>query len=240
MLMVPMPPALMEHREDFNRADSTSLGSDWRLDFNTMKIATNRLQFKTPANGDGRAGAWASFMGVSAGYYNGGRLLTDNWALETQLIAPVGGAALDNGTTVGAAMLDGGPASGMVLVYGIFSRATSGTAAAIMTLSASAIPSPGSGTSLTGETIRSQTSSGIAATDLMRFERKMVTATRSIFTLYKNGTSYLTWDDTGGVVPAGDRTKRRWFVQNEGNFPIFQSAFYSPAMDWVRAYDLKS
>ncbi len=235
MLMVPMPPALMDHREDWNRADSTSLGSNWRLDFNTMKIATNRVQFKTPANGDGRAGAWASYINPTT--YNGGRLLTDNWAVEAQLIAPVGGAATDNITCIGAAMLDNGPASGMVLVYfGI----TTGTGSAIFTYANSSIAAPGASNGQTGQTQRAGAFANVANTSLIRFERRMVTATRSIFTCFVNGSSLGSWDDTTGIVPAGDRTKRRWFIQQEGNFPIFQQAFYSPAQDSSRAYDLKS
>lgn len=236
--MICQPPALMEFRDDYNRADAANLGANYRADSGNLKIATNRAQCATPASNTGRQGVWNTY--VASGAYNGGRLLTDNWALEDQLIAPVGGAASDNGSMMGAAMLDAGPAAGMVLVYAIYSLAVSGTAAAIVTYANSTIASPGAGTAQTNQTLRAQTSTGIATTDLMRFERRMVTATRSIFTLFKNGTSYLSWDDTTGVVPAGDRTKRRWYVQAESNFPLFQQAFYSPGHDSVRAYDLKS
>lgn len=238
--MICQPPALMDFRNTFNISDTATL-PDFRSDRaggGSLKVATNRAQCATPGSNTGRQGVWSTY--VPTADYNGGRLLTDNWALEDQLIAPVGSAATDNGSAMGAAMLDAGPASGMVLVYAIYSLATSGTAAAIVTYANSTIASPGAGTSQTNQTNRATTATGVATTDLMRFERRMITATRSIFTLYKNGSSYLTWDDTTGVVPAGDRTKRRWFIQAESNFPLFQQAFYSPAHDSIRVYDLKS
>lgn len=237
MLMVPMPPALMEHREDWNRADSTSLGSDWRLEFNTMKIATNRVQFKTPANGDGRAGAWATFLGASSGYYNGGRLLTDNWAIEAQLAAPVGSAATDNTTTIGCCMGDAS-INGTTAVYMLM---TTGSGHNIFTYGGvSAVASPGASTGQAGQTNRQGTTGAISTTSLIRIERRMYSATQSVITAFINGSATINWNDSGGVLPSGDRTKRRWFIQNEGNFPIFQQAFYSPGIDWVRAYDLKA
>lgn len=239
MICVPAPPALMAFREDWNRANGTSLGADWRMDYDLMQINTNRIE-KNIVGFTTRVGAWASYMGASTGLYNGGRLLTDNWAVEGQCIAPAGGgAATDNGTSLSGAIYDNGPGTGITFVYAIFSLATVSPAAAIMTQNG-AIASPGTGApAITGQTQRAVTASGIAATDLMRFERRMYSATQSVFTLYKNGVSYLTWDDSGAVVPAGP-TSRRWGIQNEGNFPIFQQAFFSPALDWVRAYDLKA
>lgn len=235
MIMAPAPPALMSHREDWNRSDSTSPGTDWRLDFNTMKIATNRSQFKTPANGDGRAGVWLSYMGVASAAYNGGRLLTDNWAIEAQLIAPIGNAATDNLTCIGGGMLDGGPASGMVLGY---MCVTTGNGQSINTYANASIASPGAGSGQTNQTQRNVIATNVSGTALIRIERRMYSATQSIIKGYVNGSNTTTWDDSGGVMPSGDILKRRWFIQHEGNFPIFQSGFYSPAIDWVRAYDL--
>lgn len=234
--MIVQPPALMAFRDDNNRADNASdFGTNWRPDFDSMKIVTNRGQCSTPASNTGRQGAWETY--VASGDYNGGRLLTDNWAVEAQLIAPVGGGATDNITAIGAGMLDNGPASGMVLVYFAITVSTS---SAIFTYANSTIASPGASSGQTNQTQRSGLGGNVANNALIRLERRMVTATRSIFTAYVNGSSVATWDDSTGIVPAGDRTKRRWFVQTESNFPIFQSAFYSPALDWERAYDLKS
>lgn len=231
-MIICQPPAIMNHREDWNRADSTSLGTDWRLDFNTMKIATNRVQFKTPNNGDGRAGAWATYMGVASNAYNGGRLLTDNWAVEMQLIAPVGGAATDNLTCIGVGQVDSGSAT---LVY--FGCSTSTFGSAILTRTASSIASPGTADA-SPAVVQSVVATGVSTTALVRFERRMYSATQSNFQVFVNGTFFIGWNDSGGVVPAGDRLRRRWFIVQEGNFPIFQQAFYSPAQDYSRAYDL--
>lgn len=235
MIIAPMPPALMAFREDNNGSDSSDIGTNWRPDFDSLKRVTNRAQCSTPASNTARQGGWETY--VAASDYNGGRLLTDNWAVESQLIAAVGGSASDNTTCIGGAMLDNGPASGMVLVYFAI---TTGIGSGIFTYSASAIASPGTSDNLTGQTIRSGNGGNVAATSLIRMERRMYTATASVFTAYVNGSSVATWDDSGGIVPAGDRTKRRWFIQAESNFPIFQQAFYSPALDWQRAYDLKT
>lgn len=237
MIMAPMPPALMNHREDWNRTNSTSLGTDWRLDFNTMQISGNALQFKTPANGDGRAGSWASYMGVASSAYNGGRLLTDNWAVEAQLKAPSGNAATDNLTCIGGAMLDAGPASGMVLVY---MCVTTGNGQSLNTYANASIASPGAASGQTNQTQRNVIATNVSTTALIRIERRMYSATASIFKGYVNGTNTTTWDDSGGVVPAGNVAKRRWFIQDEGNYPIFQAPYSSPAIDWVRAYDLSA
>jgi hypothetical protein len=229
-MMIVQPPAIMNHREDWNRADSTSLGSDWRLDFNTMKIATNRVQFKTPANGDGRAGAWATYVKSTA--YNGGRLLTDNWAVESQLIAPVGNAATDNMTSIGVGQVDSGT---FTLIY--FGITTSTFGSGILTRTASSIPSPGT-TDASPSVLRTSTTTAVSPTATLRLERRMYSATQSVFTAFVNGSSFLSWDDSGAAVPAGDRLRRRWFIVQEGNYPVFQSPFYSPAQDWVRTYDL--
>lgn len=235
MIIVPQPPGLMAFRDDANRADNASdAGTMWQPAFDSIKVVTNRLQCSTPASNTGRQGAWEYYIGQT-GDHNGGRLLTDNWAIEAQLIAPVGGAATDNLTTIGGAMLDNGPASGMVLVYMSIST---GANHGILTYANSTIAAPGAGSGQVNQTVRSS-GGNVATTALIRFERRMYSATQSNFLCYVNGSFTVGWNDSTGVVPAGDRLKRRWFIQDESNFPLFQQAFYSPAIDWVRAYDLK-
>lgn len=238
MICVPAPPALMRFTDTFNRADNADLGANWRVEqIDAAKIATNRAQRGTPASFTGRHGAWESYVPTSD--YNGGRLLTDNWSIEVPLIAPVGSAATDNYTSFGAGMFDGGPAAGMVLVY--FTLATqSGTLGGrrIVSLSGSAIPGAGQSTGQTGQTIRATSSTATVMPATARFERRMYSATQSVFTSYIGGVVDLIWDDIGGVVPAGALTRRRWFIQVEGNVPI-ATAFYSPALDSVTAQDIK-
>lgn len=235
MIIAPMPPALMDFRDPLDGSDNASdIGANWRSDFDNMKLVTNRAQLSTPASNTGRQGAWETYVASSG--YNGGRLLTDNWAVESQLSAPVGSGASDNFTSIGGCMMDT-IGSGMLLVYFVI---TTANGQAIYTYSASSIASPGNGSGQTGQTQRSVLATNVANTALIRFERKMYSATQSVFSAYVNNTFTIGWNDSGGIVPAGDVTKRRWFIQAEGNFPIFQQAFYSPAHASVRAYDLSA
>lgn len=236
MIIVPQPPALMDFIDPIDGADNASdIGTQWRSDFSNMQLITNRAQLRAPASNTGRQGAWETY--VPSGGYNGGRLLTDNWAIESQLSAPVGGAATDNCSCVGGAMLDGGPGTGMVLVYFVI---TTGNGQTINTYANSSIASPGNCSGQTNQTQRSVLATNVPTNAVIRLERRMYSATQSNFLAYVNGTFTIGWNDSTGIVPAGDRTKRRWFIQAEGNFPLFQQAFYSPAHASVRAYDLKS
>jgi hypothetical protein len=235
MICVPQPPALMDFRDPLDGADNANdIGANWRSDFSFMKLITNRAQLRTPGSNTGRQGAWETYVPTSG--YNGGRLLTDNWAVESQLIAPVGGAATDNLSTVGGAMMDGGPGVGMVLVYFVI---TTGNGQTINTYAASSIASPGAASGQAGQTQRSVSATNVPTNAVIRLERRMYSATQSTFTAYVNGTFSIGWNDSTGIVPAGDRLRRRWFIQAEGNFPLFQQAFYSPAHASVRAYDLR-
>lgn len=232
--MLAQPPALMEFRDPLDGADNASdIGANWRPEFDNMKLITNRAQCSTPASNTGRQGAWETYVPSNA--YNGGRLLTDNWAIEGQLAAPVGSGATDNVTAIGCGMYDGGPASGMVLVYAAF---TTGTGHGVCTYVNSSIAAPGGSTGQTGQTVRSS-GGNVANTALVRIERRMYSATQSNFLIYVNGSFTVGWNDSGGVVPAGALNRRRWFMQAESNFPLFQQAFYSPGIASVRAYDLK-
>ena len=94
-------------------------------------------------------------------------------------------------------------------------------------------PATGISTGQTGQTQRAVTATNAAVTDLFEFRRQ-----GNVFTLYRNGSSFLTWTDTGNLVSSGP-TFRRWGFLVEGNFPIFQQEFRSPAVDAiVDAYDL--
>lgn len=236
MIAACQPPALMNFRDDANRADNASdAGTMWQPAFDSIKVVTNRLQCSTPAFNTGRQGAWEYYIGQTEDV-NGGRLLTDNWFVEAQLIVPVGGAVTDNSTAIGACMLDNGPASGMVLMYFAI---TTGLGGAMFTYSNASIAAPGASSGQTGQTQRGSVGANVAYGSRIRIERRMYSATQSTLTSFVNGSQYTTFNDSGAVLPSGDRTKRRWFIQCESNFPWLTLASYSPAIDWVRAGDLK-
>ncbi len=208
--------------DTFNRTDSASLGSDWRVDRNgSPKIATNRAQMQTMSNGDGRAGNWTSYQAGPAS----GQFATDNYEVELQLIAPVGNAATDNFTGVILAAADtfGGTGGTGVMCYCLVST---GSGCKIMTQTGIPVSS-GISSGQTGQTQQATTATNIASTDLIRFRRS-----GNVFTLYRNGSSLLTWTDASNIVSSG-ATNRRWGLIFEGNYPLFNAEFRSPAGDAV-------
>src|SRR5678815_3898885 len=48
----PGPPSCPCFTDDFNRADSTNLGSDWTETSGSWSISSNRLTLSSPSNGD--------------------------------------------------------------------------------------------------------------------------------------------------------------------------------------------
>lgn len=214
------------YSDTFNRADSTDIGPNWRNDRNgPVRISTNRAQMKTMSSGAGRAGNWTSYQG--GGGTAAGRFGTDNYAVKVQLIAPTGGLAGDNMTGIVLAVGDTFGAG--VMAYCVM---TTANGCAIYTQSGLP-PATGISTGQTGQTQRAVTATNAAVTDLFEFRRQ-----GNVFTLYRNGSSFLTWTDTGNLVSSGP-TFRRWGFLVEGNFPIFQQEFRSPAVDAiVDAYDL--
>jgi hypothetical protein len=135
-------------------------------------------------------------------------------------------------TGIGVGQVDSGT---FTLVY--FAITTSTFGSGILTRTASSIPSPGIADA-SPAVLQTSTTTAVSTTALIRLERRMYSASQSVFTAYVAGSSFLSWNDSTGVVPAGAMLRRRWFILNEGNYPIFQSPFYSPGIDWVRAYDL--
>ncbi len=211
------------YRDDLNRADSTSLGTDWRVDRNASpKIATGRAQMKTMSSGDGRGGNWASYQGGSPG----GRFATDKYGVRAQLIAPVGNLATDNCTGIVLAVADTFGAATMCYFV-----VTSGTGCGIFT-QAGLPPTSGVSTAQTGQTQQQATTTNIATTDLIAFQR-----VGNVFTAYRNGASFLTWIDSANIVPSGG-TNRHWGMIVEGNYPLFGAEYRSPAIDWIEGYDM--
>jgi hypothetical protein len=223
------------YSDSFNRADAATLGADWRVDRNASpKVATNRAQMKTMGNGDGRGGCWTSYQG--GGGTQDGRFATDKYGVKLQFIAPVGNAATDNFT--GAVLAVGDTFGSGTMCYFV---ASTGLGCAIYTQSG-APPTGGVSTGQTGQTQQAVVATNAALTDTFDFRRERNAGnTADVFRLYRNGnytTPFLSWEDTGGVVSKG-ATNRRWGFFVEGNYPVFQSEFRSPAVDAIiDAYDL--
>lgn len=207
------------YTDDFNRANASTLGSNWRVDVNSQpQISSNHAQFKVPANGDGRAGNWVS--------YSAGLLSSDNYGVKFQLASPSGNLATNNFT--GGVLAVGDSFGSGTMCYGLVST---GSGCLIVTQSGTPITS-GISSGQTGQTSRATTGTNAAVTDLFEFRRA-----GNVFTLLQNGSSLLTWTDTGNTVSSG-ATYRRFGMIVEGNYPAFNAAYYSPAVDSITGYDL--
>ncbi|MGI5216258.1 hypothetical protein [Nocardia sp. CA-290969] len=236
--MIVQPPALMDHWDDFDRANSTDLGPNWRPDFDSCQIFNQQVQISTPAQLSARQGAWETYVAPDS--HNGGRLITDNWEVAAEIGTPAGGIATDNATAIGCGMLDNGPAAGMCLVYAIFFQGTQNAtnAMAIYTYINASIVSPGGSWGVTPATSRAAVTNRVAAGDIIRFRRRMYSPTQSVFQLIQNGILRVSWNDSVGIVPAGQANRRRWFLSCEGNAAgAFSGQYYSPAIANIRAHD---
>ncbi|MGW4123634.1 DUF7257 domain-containing protein [Nocardia sp. NPDC004711] len=220
---VPAPTIKIFPRDDFNRADAATLGSDWRVDINAQpRIATNRAEMKAMGFNDAEAGNWVSYQAGA----NSGRFAGDNYSVRAQLIAPTTTLATDNVMGVILAVADTFGSGVMCMFVG-----STGNGCAIVTQSGSPPTSGIANGGQTGQTLRVTTGTGLAATDLIEFQR-----VGNVFTAYRNGTSFLTWTDTGAVVSSG-ATNRRWGFVVEGNNK-FAGDYRSIAIDWIEARDL--
>lgn len=128
---------------------------------------------------------------------NSGRFQSDNYGVRAQLIAPVGNLATDNCTGLVLSVADTFGAATMCYLV-----VTTATGCAIVTQSGLP-PTSGISTGGTGQTQRASTPTNIATTDLIKFRR-----VGNLFTAYRNGASFLSWPDTGNVVPSGATNRR--------------------------------
>lgn len=232
--MIVMPPALADYRDSFDRADNTDLGTDWRPDHSSCQISSNQAQCRALLSGTARTGGWETYTGDY-----GGHLLTDNWEIAAPLGVPTGSGSTSHFTAIGAGMQTAGPSTGMLLVYLAVSRSTGTSQGShIMTWGGSALTPPAACTGQTGQTSRAAITSAIGDTDTIALRRRMYSATQSVFTALINGTAAFSWDDTTGVVPAGDPYRRRWFIVCEADRPQFLFQRSSPALASVTARDI--
>lgn len=234
MIIVPGPPALADYTDTFDRPDSTDLGPAWRPEHLSCQVISNKAQCRELPRGTARTGAWETYVGDY-----GGRLLTDNWEVTAPLATVTGSASVADFTAIGVGMQEDGPAPGMLLVYLATCRTTGPAGGSrIMTWEGSAITAPATCTDMAGQTVRASNTTAIFSTDTITLRRRMYSPTQSIITALINGATALTWDDTAGVVAAGNPYRRRWFIVCEADTPSFLSTRFSPALASVRARDL--
>lgn len=222
------------YRDDFTRADNTSLGSNWRGDLTPSRLVSNRAQAKVAPSNTGRQGGWQTYQGPTvSGGNSSGKFMTDNYIVRAQLAPPSTAAATDNSVTIIIGSSDTFGGAGTTQCY--FSAATgtgsSPSGCAIITC-IGAVQAAGMATTAATQTIRVSTTTAVANTDLIELKR-----IGNVYTAYKNGSQLLTWTDSGNVMLKG-ATQRRWGFQQECNYPFFQQQFSCPSIEWIEAYDL--
>ncbi len=172
------------------------------------------------SSGNGENGRWAT--------WNGGSLLTDNYIVQAQLVAPSNAEATDNFTGVYVAAPNSyGAGTKLVCFVGNVS-----TGCGIITqTNAPTSPYIANGAQ-TGQTVVANSNVPFTNSALIALSR-----VGNVFTGYINGSPIVTWTDTGNTVLSGSGN-RGWGFITEGNWPIWQRQYDSPAIDWVQGRDL--
>lgn len=229
-MSVLQPPALMRFVELFDRANSSSLGSDWFTLSGTAssRIVSNAAQQRTQSSGSGRNGCWQAYQGG----LNRGRFLTDNYGVRAQMKSPAA-LAQDNISGLVLAIPETFSSSTYMVHFSFGTGSSEANSASGIVTVQNAIASPYAGTGQSGQTDRISGAGGLTVNSLISLERR-----RNVFTAYVNGALKWTWTDTGNIVPFGSG-HRRWGFFTEGNNPFFPANDYSsPAFDWIEAYDI--
>lgn len=206
--LVPSALALASYHDDFNR--TTGLGSNWTTDTSSpCVIVSNKLQITAQSMG---ASATSDINTWAS------KMLTDNHEVKVQLISSAYSLATDNSFMLFLAGSDSTYNSGTNVVFGGYSGG-----------STSCVIQTGSGSTFT---TRASTSSQVPTAALVQFRR-----VGNVFTVYVNGSSFLTWTDSSGIVPTGS-SQRHVRLGLTGNYPIFQSQYQCQSIDEFWAYDL--
>ncbi|MEU6582734.1 hypothetical protein [Nocardia sp. NPDC046763] len=201
------------YREDFNGGAGSGWGPNFRLDVNTPQVSNNAAQPGNLPSNSGTTAFWGTYTGGS----NGGAMYTDNVLITASLITPMYSTASNMNCSIVLRSPDTFTGSGTTMVV---INTTTGNGSAIYTYSGS-----------TG-TARATTSTSVTAGALLQCG-----AVGNHYAAFVGGIPLISWDDTTGVVKCG-AGQRRWGIEMEANYPLFQQQFDSLAIDWVTAVDL--
>ncbi len=234
---VATPVGKRSYIETFNRTNSATLDANWAVSHNSgCRVTSNAAQARTASSNTGRQGGWNAYQGAE--FSDSGRLYTDSHRIKAQLKASATSGAADNCTVIGFSH-DTWNQTGINKVYLQVATGTlSGGVACAITTHSGTMNAAGVCSGQAGHTIRASTGTVIAVTDLIEFER-LFSGSASVFNAYKNGsgTPFLTWDDSGNLVPSG-ATFRKPICAIECNYPIFQQQFSAPGIDQLEFWDV--
>jgi len=214
--------AVTSDQTTFVEANTTNLGSVWRIDSGTAspQVLNDAAEAAPMSSGSGENGMWATRIGTA--------LLSDDYIIQAQLTAPTNSEATNNysGVYVAAPVTYG---AGTKLV--VFAGNTGSGCGLFTQTNAPAAPYIANGAQ-TGQTVVASIATPFTNTSLIALGR-----VGNVFTGYIDGAAIVTWTDTGNTVPTGSGD-RGWGFVVEGNYPSFQQQFDSPAISTIGARDI--
>lgn len=213
--------ATVRYSDDFERANSISLGGSWRTDSGSQsaQVANGMAECFVPSNYVGETGTWNTWSNP---------LLTDNYVIQAQLATPSYQLATNNYTGIYCAAATTYGSSSLLVA---FVGDTSGGCGLITQANAPSGPWIANG-SQTGQTIVANSSTPFTTSSQIALTRN-----GNVFTGWINGTAVVTWTDTANTVPTG-AGNRLWGIITECNWPFGQSLYMSPAIASVSARDV--
>ncbi|MGX1875875.1 DUF7257 domain-containing protein [Nocardia fluminea] len=202
------------YADDYNRSNG-AIGSNYSTD-TAAPLVINGNKLVITAQGMGANAA--TFVNTWRGGGNDGKMFTDNHEVRVQLTPSGYTLATNNPVVIYLAGDNGTNATGVNVAALLYSGGS--TACTIAT-----------GSGATGTT-RASTSTQVPTNALVQFRRR-----GNVFTILVNGSTHLSWTDSGAIVPTG-AGQRRVRIGLSGNFPVFQQQFHSASIDAFHAYDL--
>ncbi|WP_067891165.1 DUF7257 domain-containing protein [Nocardia vaccinii] len=213
--------ASVRYSDDFERANSISLGGSWRTDSGSQsaQIVNGMAQAFTPSTYVGETGNWNAWSSP---------LDTDNYVIQAQLATPSTQLATNNYTGIYCAAPTTYSGSSVLVA---FVGDTSGGCGLITQTNAP------SGAYIANGAQTGQTVVANSTTPFTTSSQIALTRNGNVFTGYINGTQVVQWTDTGNTVPTGSGN-RLWGIITECNWPVAQSLYSSPAIASATARDV--
>lgn len=194
--------------DNFNRANASSLGSNWRTDSGSNVASIISQRANPPVLSGTQISAGAIYYYWST--YTGGNPYTDNYVVQIQIDVPASAAGGEGGAGYYVGLYLAAPSSyssSSNLVA--FTAATAGGNSGIFSMqnAPSAPYNPMNSGFFSNQTIRASGSANVANGDIMSLKRK-----GNVFTAYINGVLKYSWTDSSNVIPTGANNRYWGFI----------------------------